>query len=97
MKSENIRLEDELRKSRDECLAAKRSRLAEDVYSTLTGRVRRGGGETSSKEIFDNLRRRNGELEGEKRELESKLRVMGNKYKDFDQRLLQLEKEMKCT
>ncbi|KAF7849447.1 hypothetical protein BT93_L0793 [Corymbia citriodora subsp. variegata] len=97
---ENIRLRGEVlecRSSGDECGVAER---AEDLYNVLMEKVGRGGGDKSLEEIVVELRRKNDELEsvkrgleGEKRELESQLRVWGMKYKELDQRLLQLERE----
>lgn len=72
---------------------AERPVTAEDVYDVIMERVRRGGRETSLKEILDELRRRIDELEGENRELESWPWVWGKKYKDLDQRILQLERD----
>lgn len=44
-------------------------------------------------EILNELRRKNNELEGEKRKLQSRLRVWGKKYKNLEQRVLQLGKD----
>ncbi|KAI3422985.1 uncharacterized protein J3R85_011508 [Psidium guajava] len=94
---ENSRLEEELLKCREssgECVvAAERPGIAEDVYEVLMEKVGRGGGETSLKGVFYELRRKNDELENEKRELESQVHVWAKKYKELDERLSQLERD----
>lgn len=94
---ENIRLEEELlkcRESSDECVAAAaRPGIAEDVYEVLMEKVGRGGRETSLKGVFHELRRKNDELENEKRESEIQVHVWATKYKELDERLSQLERD----
>ncbi|XP_030549681.2 uncharacterized protein LOC115754704 [Rhodamnia argentea] len=97
VKLKNKRLEEELlkcRESSDECVvAAVRPGIAEDVYQVLMEKVGRGGGQTSLKVVFDEQKRKIDELEDEKRESESQVRVWAKKYKDLDERLSQLERD----
>lgn len=89
--SEKMCLEGELSK----CRTGRDERaLAEYACDVLAVKVGRGGGETGLKEIPDELRRKNDELESEKRKLESLLRDWGEKYKELDQRVLQLERDV---
>lgn len=88
--SEKMRLEGELRKCRT---GGDERAVAEDVCDVIVVKVGRGGGETGLKEITDELRRKNDELEGDKRKLESLLQDWGKKYKELDQRVLQLERD----
>ncbi|KAF8027728.1 hypothetical protein BT93_E0596 [Corymbia citriodora subsp. variegata] len=102
LNSERLRLEDELRKcgaDGDEWAEADRPGIGDDVYDVRVGRG--GGGETSLKEVYDELRRKNEELEGEKRELERWLQVWRKKCKELDELRLErdtsmLENEAPC-
>ncbi|KAK3429420.1 hypothetical protein EUGRSUZ_E00841 [Eucalyptus grandis] len=100
LNSERLRLEGEVRKCRtdgDESAEAERpAGIAERVYGVRAERGGRGGGGgggggASLEEIYDELRRKNEELEGEKRELESWLQVWRKKYEELDK--LQLERD----
>ncbi|KAI6707105.1 hypothetical protein NL676_010067 [Syzygium grande] len=97
--SGKTRRERELRKCRairDECAVAGRPGIAEDVYDVDVKRVGRGvggGGGTSLKEMFNELTRKEEELVGEKRELESGLRLWEKKYKEYE-RVLQLGRDV---